>query len=94
MANTYNITAKETTPKRYCHLNGTPEQILDRFAVSELCRAWPVYRDASEWRNFRDAWVDQGSCLWTSTSHLVDCPFSNVANECQPGVEVSTSTTF
>lgn len=55
------------------HINGTPEELLDRFAVSELCRAWPVYRDASEWRNYRDAWADKGSYLWTSKLSLIVC---------------------
>ncbi|KAK4506186.1 hypothetical protein PRZ48_004151 [Zasmidium cellare] len=72
MANKYNITAKETWPTRYSHINGTPEEILDRFAVSELCRAWPVYRDASEWQNYRDAWADKGSYLWTTWGGGVD----------------------
>ncbi|KAF2159724.1 hypothetical protein M409DRAFT_70790 [Zasmidium cellare ATCC 36951] len=72
MANTYNITAKETFPKSYCHLNATPEQVIDRFAVSELCRAWPVYRDASEWQNYRDAWADKESYLWTTWAGGVD----------------------
>jgi hypothetical protein len=70
MANTYNITAKEAQPKRYCHLNGTQQDLLDRFAVSEICRAWPVYRDASEWQNYRDVWAEKGAYLWTSKLSL------------------------
>jgi hypothetical protein len=38
MANTYNTAAKETQPKRSCYLNGTQQDLLDRFAVSEICQ--------------------------------------------------------
>jgi hypothetical protein len=40
--------------------------MLDRFAVSELCKGWPVYRDASEWKNYRNLFVDKGAYVWTS----------------------------
>ena len=53
----YNITAKETQPTSWLHLNGTPDQILDRLCVSELIKGWPVYRDASEWHNLRDCFA-------------------------------------
>ncbi|OJJ87520.1 uncharacterized protein ASPGLDRAFT_42540 [Aspergillus glaucus CBS 516.65] len=58
----YNGTAKETQPKTWLHLNGTVDQILDRYCVSELARGWLVYVDYSEWKNYRncftdDAWV-------------------------------------
>lgn len=91
MANKYNITAKETWPTRYSHLNGTPEELLDRFAVSELCRAWPVYRDASEWQNYRDAWADKGSFLWTS--ECSDIPQQPRLMSRKPGAAASTSMT-
>lgn len=45
-------------PRGYNHINGTTEEILARFCVTELCHAWPVYRDASEWRNYREAFTD------------------------------------
>lgn len=50
---TYNITASETNPNPYNHNNGTTKQMLTRFVVSELCKGWCIYRDASEWKNFR-----------------------------------------
>lgn len=58
----YNGTAKETEPNTWLHLNGTADQILDRYCVSELVRGWPLYVDYSEWKNYRacfadDAWV-------------------------------------
>ncbi|RDW92896.1 nuclear transport factor 2 family protein [Aspergillus mulundensis] len=65
---TYNITEKETQPKTWCHLNGSPSEILDRYCVSELCQSWPVYRDASEWRNYRDAFVKDGAFVFTTWS--------------------------
>lgn len=49
----YNIQAEETNPHPHNHNNGTPSQALTRFIVSELCKGWCVYRDASEWKNFR-----------------------------------------
>ena len=52
--------------KTYSHVNGTVEELLDRFAVSELCKGWPVYRDASEWQNYRSLFTDDGT-VWTST---------------------------
>ncbi|GKT54286.1 catabolic 3-dehydroquinase [Colletotrichum tofieldiae] len=39
--------------RRYSHIGGTPTELLDRLAVSELCKGWPVYRDAGEWANYR-----------------------------------------
>lgn len=62
----YNITADETQPRVWDHLNGTTNEVLDRFQVSELCKGWPVYRDASEWNNFRDIFADEGAFVFTS----------------------------
>ena len=64
---TYNLTAKEAQPARWLHLNGTPDQILDRYCVSELLRGWPVYRDASEWKNYRACFADD-AYVFSSTS--------------------------
>ena len=63
----YNITEKETQPNSYSHINGSLEEILDRYCVTELCKAWPVYRDASEWNNYRSVFAEKGAFLWTST---------------------------
>lgn len=67
----YNITEKETQPTVWNHLNGSPDEILDRYCVSELCKGWPVYRDASEWKNFRDLFADKGAFIFTSTLHVL-----------------------
>ncbi|KAJ9201387.1 hypothetical protein DTO164E3_3694 [Paecilomyces variotii] len=64
----YNITEKETQPTVWNHLNGSPDEILDRYCVSELCKGWPVYRDASEWKNFRDLFADKGAFIFTTWS--------------------------
>ena len=63
----YNITETETQPNSYSHINGSPEEILDRYCVSELCKGWPVYRDASEWNNYRSIFAEKDAFVWTST---------------------------
>jgi len=52
-------------PKVYSHINGSQQELLDRFAVSEICNGWSVYRDASEWSNYRDLWTEDAQ-VWTS----------------------------
>ncbi|ODV94030.1 hypothetical protein PACTADRAFT_59921 [Pachysolen tannophilus NRRL Y-2460] len=64
----YNITEKETQPSVWSHINGPESEVLDRIRVSELCKGWPVYRDASEWNNFRDLFVDEGGYIFTTWS--------------------------
>ncbi|KAK6949826.1 hypothetical protein Daesc_008147 [Daldinia eschscholtzii] len=61
-----------TTPgdpqaKVYSHINGGEGEILARLAVAELCKGWPIYRDASEWKNFRSLFSDD-ACVWTTWS--------------------------
>ncbi|RYC53607.1 hypothetical protein CHU98_g12602 [Xylaria longipes] len=51
----------------YSHINGHPADILDRLTISELCKGWPVYRDASEWKNFRSLFC-QDAFVWTTWS--------------------------
>ncbi|KAI0405621.1 hypothetical protein F4802DRAFT_561280 [Xylaria palmicola] len=51
----------------YSHANGHPADVLDRLIVSELCKGWPVYRDASEWKNFRSLFC-QDAFVWTTWS--------------------------
>ncbi|KAI0480900.1 hypothetical protein GGR56DRAFT_688302 [Xylariaceae sp. FL0804] len=53
--------------KVYSHINGSREELLDRFAVSELCKGWPVFRDASEWKNFRSLFCED-AYVWTTWS--------------------------
>ncbi|KAI1328444.1 hypothetical protein F5Y16DRAFT_419883 [Xylariaceae sp. FL0255] len=51
----------------YSHANGHPTELLDRLAISELCKGWPVYRDASEWKNFRSLFCED-AYVWTTWS--------------------------
>jgi hypothetical protein len=62
----YNVTEKETRPKTFNHFNGTADEMLARFCISELLKGWPVYRDVSEWQNFRSIFVDEGAYVFTS----------------------------
>ncbi|KAL4900745.1 hypothetical protein BDW74DRAFT_161494 [Aspergillus multicolor] len=64
----YNVTENETQPTLWSHINGTPEEILDRYCVTELAKGWPVYRDASEWRNYRDCFDQEGAYIFTTWS--------------------------
>ncbi|OHE96590.1 catabolic 3-dehydroquinase [Colletotrichum orchidophilum] len=51
----------------FSHIGGTSGQLLDRLAVSELCKGWPVYRDASEWANYRSLFT-KDAYVWTTWS--------------------------
>ena len=62
----YNITEDETQPNTYVHINGSIEDTLDRYCVSEICKGWPVYRDASEWNNYRSLFAEKGAFVFTS----------------------------
>ncbi|KAK3358505.1 hypothetical protein B0T24DRAFT_540561 [Lasiosphaeria ovina] len=53
--------------KSYSHVNGSVSELLDRLAVTELCKGWPVYRDASEWKNYRSLFTDDAT-VWTTWS--------------------------
>lgn len=68
-------TPKESHTKEYSHVNGTLAELVDRVAVSELCRGWCVYRDASEWTNFRSLFAKDGAYVWTSTSLTITIAF-------------------
>jgi len=59
----YNGTPEETQSNTWLHLNGTADQILDRYCVSELVRGWPLYMDYSEWKNYRDCFTDDARVL-------------------------------
>ncbi|KAI4591566.1 hypothetical protein KJ359_013197 [Pestalotiopsis sp. 9143b] len=60
-------TSVDAQKGRYSHLNGSTSDLLERFAVSELCKGWPVYRDSSEWKNYRDLF-DEDATVWTTWS--------------------------
>ncbi|KAK6207672.1 catabolic 3-dehydroquinase [Colletotrichum tabaci] len=48
-------------------IGGTPAELLDRLAVSELCKGWPVYRDAGEWDKFQSLFT-KDAYVWTTWS--------------------------
>ncbi|KAK3296538.1 uncharacterized protein B0H64DRAFT_433061 [Chaetomium fimeti] len=60
--------------KCYSHINGTADELSDRLAVSELCKGWPVYRDASEWQNYRDLFTEDATVwtTWSGPQHVDD----------------------
>ncbi|KAK7952681.1 uncharacterized protein PG986_008409 [Apiospora aurea] len=58
-------TSADAQIHQYSHINGSPEDLLNRFAVSELCKGWPVYRDASEWKNYRSLFCKE-AMVWTT----------------------------
>ncbi|KAH8673719.1 hypothetical protein BX600DRAFT_433334 [Xylariales sp. PMI_506] len=60
-------TSADAHTRQYSHINGPTEDLLNRFAVSELCKGWPVYRDASEWKNYRDLFT-KDAFVWTTWS--------------------------
>ncbi|EEY21637.1 catabolic 3-dehydroquinase [Verticillium alfalfae VaMs.102] len=60
-------TPEEPHTRQYSHINGTVADLHDRLVVSELCKGWPVYRDASEWMNFRSLFADDAT-VWTTWS--------------------------
>ncbi|KAH6670361.1 hypothetical protein F5X68DRAFT_236295 [Plectosphaerella plurivora] len=60
-------TPQEPHSRQFSHVNGSVKDLIDRLAVSELCKGWPVYRDASEWMNFRSLFTDDAQ-VWTTWS--------------------------
>ena len=62
----YNITEKETEPVQTSHINGSTEEVLARYMITELCKGWPVYRDASEWQNYRSLFTKKDAYVFTS----------------------------
>ncbi|RYP26846.1 hypothetical protein DL767_007888 [Monosporascus sp. MG133] len=58
---------RDPQDKVYSHICGSQADLLDRFAVSELCKGWPVYRDASEWKNFASIFCED-AYVWTTWS--------------------------
>ncbi|ERS98524.1 hypothetical protein HMPREF1624_05308 [Sporothrix schenckii ATCC 58251] len=65
----------------FSHINGPRDDLLDRLAVAEICKGWPVYRDASEWQNFRSLFAPKAT-VWTTWSGPCDIDaFINVSKE-------------
>ncbi|KAK3313290.1 hypothetical protein B0H66DRAFT_502669 [Apodospora peruviana] len=60
--------------KTYSHVNGPVSELLNRLAVSELCKGWPVYRDASEWKNYRSLFTEDATVwtTWSGPQHVDD----------------------
>jgi len=63
----YNVPEQETEPVVTNHINGTTEEMLARFCVSEICKGWPVYRDASEWQNYRSLFTTKDTAYVFTT---------------------------
>ncbi|CAK7199506.1 hypothetical protein SEUCBS139899_002186 [Sporothrix eucalyptigena] len=55
----------------FSHINGPLEDVVDRVMVSEICKGWPVYRDNSEWKNFRSLFAPKAT-VWTTWSGACD----------------------
>jgi len=64
----YNVLPQEMEPVVTNHINGSTEETLARYCVTELCKGWPVYRDASEWANYRSLFTKEGAYVWTTWS--------------------------
>ena len=62
----YNVPPEESEPVVTNHINGSTEEILARYCITELCKGWPVYRDASEWKNYRSLFTKEGAHVFTS----------------------------
>ncbi|KAI1851373.1 hypothetical protein JX266_003448 [Neoarthrinium moseri] len=60
-------TSIDAHTRQFSHINGSTADLLERFAVSELCRGWPVYRDSSEWKNYRNLFTKEAT-VWTTWS--------------------------
>lgn len=64
----YNVPPEESEPVVTSHINGSTEETLARLCVTELCKGWPVYRDASEWQNYRSLFTKENAYVWTTWS--------------------------
>lgn len=57
----------EPHTRSYSHNGGSINDILDRAVIAELCKGWPLYRDNSEWANYRSIFAKE-AWVWTSES--------------------------
>jgi hypothetical protein len=64
----YNVPAQESERVFTNHINGSTEDTIARLQIQELCKGWPVYRDFSEWHNYRSLFTKQDAYVWTSMS--------------------------
>lgn len=62
----YNVPPQESEKVHSNNINGTNDEILARQCIQELCKGWPVYRDFSEWHNYRSLFTKEGAYVWTS----------------------------
>jgi hypothetical protein len=63
--------------RTFSHINGSVEELFDRMKVTELCKGWPVYRDASEWKNYRSLFAET-AYVWTSKASFPYYPISSL----------------
>ncbi|ORY68569.1 uncharacterized protein BCR38DRAFT_423649 [Pseudomassariella vexata] len=75
-------TSLDAHTRQYSHINGSDQDRLERLAVSELCKGWPVYRDASEWKNYRSLFAEEAT-IWTTWSKAQ--PIDNFINISKKG---------
>ncbi|RSH95767.1 hypothetical protein EHS25_000859 [Saitozyma podzolica] len=64
----YNVPPQESEKVHSNNINGTNDEILARQCIQELCKGWPVYRDFSEWHNYRSLFTKEGAYVWTTWS--------------------------
>lgn len=64
----YNVPPEESEPIVTNHINGSTEETIARLCITELCKGWPVYRDASEWQNYRSLFTKKDAYVWTTWS--------------------------
>jgi len=64
----YNVPPEESEPVVTSHINGSADETIARLQITELCKGWPVYRDASEWKNYRSLFAKEGAYVWTTWS--------------------------
>ncbi|KAJ5913565.1 hypothetical protein N7504_002448, partial [Penicillium tannophilum] len=64
----YNVPAQESEKFFSNHINGSTEEKLARHSIIELCKGWPVYRDFSEWHNYRSLFTKDDAYVWTTWS--------------------------
>ncbi len=69
----YNVPPEESEPVVTNHINGSTEETLARYCITEVCKGWPVYRDASEWQNYRSLFAKEGAYVWTSKQFNEPC---------------------
>lgn len=82
----YNVPPQESEKVHSNNINGTNDEILARQCIQELCKGWPVYRDFSEWHNYRSLFTKEGAYVWTS-----ECTFTDTVGILDPGADINAA---